>query len=671
MRTALIALASLGWIGCNSTPTRTLVLLHTNDEHSHLLGFAPEADDFPTPSMSGGIKGGIARRATLLAQERARVQALGKNAASLTVSAGDNCMGTLVEAATTVSAPDFTIMKQLGYDVTAWGNHEFDFGPNGLAQMITAAQANGGITPTVSSNVHFSAGDAGDDALEALFDESGHDANKPAHRYWVVTASNGLKVGFVGVMGADAALFAPIKTPVTFSIPPGGTENDSAGVIQQIAADLQPVVDKLRKVEKVDVVVALSHSGVNPTDPATGEDYQLAENVSGIDVIVSGHTHTRTAAFTVNNKATGKPVVIQEAGAYGDTLGRITLTVDGKGVHFDAADSGLLDVNDSLAADPAVAAKVSDALGGLESTKLAGGKSFLEAALSNVTGMAVSDDPAQVGDLYFYPLATLPFDLAGEALRVQTPVLVLSADAELAAAEQYAGKTDVALQVAGVIRGDLPRGKTGTLSFGDVFRVLPLGLSTVDGSIGYPLVRVSLPLGAFKAALEASASLSYSSVDASAYYMVLAGARYEFDTSRAPFTTTGKSSLDPNNGRVTKIVFASKPDVFDHVAFDLAQGGFVDSVLQPVVVVTNEYVAEFAASFGIPLGKPDNSGNFNDPGEAIIHRPDNTEVKDYEALAAFIRAQAAANGGALPSRYDAAAANFPARTICSGPLCTP
>jgi 5'-nucleotidase len=673
MRHQILFVTAALLMGCNTTPTRTLVLLHTNDEHSHLLGFQPEADDFPTPSLNGGIEGGIARRATLLAQERARVAALGKNAASLTVSAGDNMMGTLMQAATTETAPDFVLMKQLGYDVTTWGNHELDFGPKGLAQATTVAEANGGITTTVASNVHFSASDPADDDLAALFDESGHDASKPVHRYWVVTAANGLKVGFVGVLGADAARFAPLKAPLTFSLPPSGDETDSAGVIAAVAADLQPVVDTLRNVEKVDVVVALSHSGVDPADPTLGEDYQLAQNVSGLDVIVSGHTHTHTAAFTVNNKATGKPVVIQEAGAYGDTLGRITLTVDGKGVHWDQADTALLDVNDSIAADPAVTMKLADEVGSLESIKLAGGASFLEAALRNITGMPITDDPATAGDLYFYPLAKLTFDLPGESVRKETPLLLLSADAQLAAAEQYGGATQIALQVSGVIRGDLPQGKIGVLGFGDVFRVLPLGVSTVDGSIGYPLVRVSLPLAAVKAALEASASLSYGSLDLSSYFIVLAGARYEFDTSRPAFSTS-KSTVDPNNGRVTKITLATdhtKPDVFDHVAFDLAQGGYLDSPLQPIVVVTNEYVAEFAASFGIPLNTPDGGAAYKDPGEAILHRPDLTEVKDYEALAAFIRTQAAANGGTLPSRYDPAVATFPSRTLCSGPLCSP
>src|SRR2546421_11310024 len=175
MRRLAVPLFALALAGCGDStkPTRTLVLLHTNDEHSHLLGFQPELDDFPTPSSGTGvIKGGVARRATVLAQERAKVTALGKDAASLTVSGGDNSMGTLTQVAQPTAGPDFTIMKQLGYDVTNWGHHEFDFRPKGLAAAMTAAQANGGAGPTVASNIHFSATDAGDDAVAAVHDET-------------------------------------------------------------------------------------------------------------------------------------------------------------------------------------------------------------------------------------------------------------------------------------------------------------------------------------------------------------------------------------------------------------------------------------------------------------------------------------------------------------------
>ena len=140
---------------CESRGDRKLVILHTNDEHSHLLGFSPEADDFPPPTAagSGAIKGGVARRAVVL--KTLRDQAAGAD--TLTVSAGDNMMGTLAQIAATTASPDYRLMAKLGYDVTTLGNHEFDYGPNGLADTIAAAQASGEKLPViVASNTHFS-----------------------------------------------------------------------------------------------------------------------------------------------------------------------------------------------------------------------------------------------------------------------------------------------------------------------------------------------------------------------------------------------------------------------------------------------------------------------------------------------------------------------------------
>ena len=63
----------------------------------------------------------------------------------------------------------------------------------------------------------------------------------------------------------------------------------SGQVLPKVYADLQPIVTTLRDTEKVDLVVALSHSGISDvTKPAEGEDGMIAANVSGIDVIISG-----------------------------------------------------------------------------------------------------------------------------------------------------------------------------------------------------------------------------------------------------------------------------------------------------------------------------------------------------------------------------------------------
>ena len=655
--------------------SRALVILHTTDEHSHLIGYGPERDDFPAPSAagSGAVIGGVGRRAKVLADQRALATSAG--AASLTFSAGDNLMGTLAEVATSTRAPDYAVMKALSYDATTLGNHDFDLGPDALASSMKAAAGAGGMVSVVSSNIHFSATSAGDDRLAALFDESGDDATKPAHRSLVLTASNGLRVGVVGILGAGAAGEAAGKAPIAFSVAPGSTESDHPGALRQLFAELQPVVDHLRNDEHVDLVVALSHSGLDTAaEPITGEDVQIAQNVAGIDVLVSGHSHLRVPLFQVANAKTGKPVFVQQAAAFGADVGRISLAVANDGtVSVDPNDSPLIAVDDRTLSDPTFAPMVDGIVRAIESDKLASGKSYLEQSLSAIEGSAVADDPSVVGDLYFRSLGSTAFDLRGHALRIETPGIVLSADAMLAAADAYSGaKTDVAIQAMGLVRADIQKGKTGALSFADLFRVLPLGVSPTDGSAGYPLVRFAVLLVELKAALEVAASFSYASLGASDYFLVPAGIKYEYDTTRPLFDA--KSPGDPNNGRVTKISFASNHtqlDTYDSVFLDVANGGWLTSEARLLTVVADLYVAKFAYVAGVTLRDPATTDPLAAPEDGIVKRPDGSAVKDVEALAAWVHTLAAGNGGALPSRYDIAntAMPFPRRAICTGSLC--
>jgi hypothetical protein len=72
------------------------------------------------------------------------------------------------------------------------------------------------------------------------------------------------------------------------------------------------------------VVVCLSHSG---TSGGKGEDYELAEAVEGIDVIISGHTHT-----TLREPVQVNGTLIVSAAEYGRNLGVLKLRKDGDGV---------------------------------------------------------------------------------------------------------------------------------------------------------------------------------------------------------------------------------------------------------------------------------------------------------------------------------------------------
>ena len=698
-RSVVVLFALVLACGGSSKAPRKLVLLHTNDEHSHLLGLGPEVDDFPVPAAPrSGVKGGASRRATVLRSERAAATAAGAD--SLTVSAGDNMMGTLVQIAATSLSADYRVMKVLGYDLTTLGNHEFDYGPTGLALILDAANADvgglpKGLPPIVATNIHFS-GTSGDRSLADRYDRLNSDPSKPIHGKYVITTPGGLRVGFIGIMGADAAAVAPAAAPVTFSLPTGQTADNRIAALAQIFSDVQPVVDSLRRDDKVDLVVALSHGGADLLNPSKSEDLAIAQNVSGLDVIVSGHSHTDFPATLVKNRYDGRSVLVQQAGRFGDTVGRISLTVNGdRSITFDTAGSKLIAVTDEISpADASINAIVQTTIGALEQQNIPNQSfSFLQYTLGEILAGA---PPAftGLGSYYNFPLVALPFDVDNTGKLQETELIDLSADAQLAAANLGGLTTELAVEAAGVVRTPaLRKGKTGKLGFADLFAAVPLGGSPVSGTPGYPLCRFGIYLAEVKAAFEVTAGYAYTGHED--LFVVPAGFRFHYDLGRPAFNPNG-NPLDPANGRVTMMEQLTPAallagtydgDANYEVVFDssLDAGhslpgypGWAKSArgnpLRLVRVASSLYIAAFATFAGVKLkalhdtmptladGVPVPG---NDPTLTILKRPapNDTEIKQWEALGGYLHAL-----GAMPSRYDRndPATVLPRRAICTG-----
>ena len=121
-----------------------LVILHNNDGESQLLNAGRELEDF----------GGAARFVTLVKQQRAR--ATEEGCAVLTLSSGDNFLpGPEFTASLENGVPfyDSLVISAIDYDALAIGNHEFDFGPDVLAEFIAGVDS----APFVSANLDVSA----------------------------------------------------------------------------------------------------------------------------------------------------------------------------------------------------------------------------------------------------------------------------------------------------------------------------------------------------------------------------------------------------------------------------------------------------------------------------------------------------------------------------------
>ena len=640
--------------GGGSAPVKkdgTVVVLFTSDEHSHVFAFSPELDDYPhaTKAGSGPLVGGVARRAAILARERKAASDAGKE--SITVSSGDNQMGTLAQVAFESASVDYGTMKALGYDVTTLGNHEFDFGPRSLAKSISAAKAGSGLPPIVASNIHFADFSPDDDSLAAYFSDKIGDS-APVHPYHVVTTKSGIKVGVIGYVGANAERVATVKFPVKFSsftLSPA-LEGDAEAVLPELYKDLQPKVDTLRNTEKVDLVIALSHAGLGnvstPELTQKGEDYQIAENVSGIDLIISGHSHLADPKpITVKNKTSGREVLILNGGAYGQHVGRVEMMVhaDGSPPMWMSDSQKLMKVDEETAPDGAMASASDLLLASIEKANFGSGPAYLPSLLSRVTGKPVTDDAQKPGDLYFYPLGKTSFDLG-----TLHQVCALSADAMLASADQWAKDngnvvTDIGLEAASVVRSTMLKGKTGTISAADAFNVVPLGVSPVDGSLGYPLVRAYVSMIELRGLLENV--VTYGPIN-DQIDVIPSGMCIEYDMTFTPALSAADLG-DPTKGRVRRIALdtnhADGVEQCDKLILDLDNNIYVPGELYSVV--TSSYIAQFAKDNSVTL--KDAMGNTVALKDIILHRADQSEVKQIESFFSYINASTT-----LSSVYD-------------------
>ena len=135
---------------------KTVTILHTNDLHSTFLGIGPASDYTPFSLNDDQTVGGYARLATLIRQRRKAREAQGP---VLVLDAGDFAMGTAFAAATRETGCELRLMARMGFDATTFGNHEFDYGPDGIARSIGVAVDAGRAPPIVAANADFRAED--------------------------------------------------------------------------------------------------------------------------------------------------------------------------------------------------------------------------------------------------------------------------------------------------------------------------------------------------------------------------------------------------------------------------------------------------------------------------------------------------------------------------------
>ena len=120
--------------------TKKVDVLFTHDTHSHLDSFSTIVD--------GQQKevGGFAKIKTLMDEKKK------DNPDTLVLDGGDFSMGTLIQTVYDTEAAELRMLGYLGYDVTTFGNHEYDYRSKGLANMLKAAINSGETVPEIAVN---------------------------------------------------------------------------------------------------------------------------------------------------------------------------------------------------------------------------------------------------------------------------------------------------------------------------------------------------------------------------------------------------------------------------------------------------------------------------------------------------------------------------------------
>ena len=583
--------------GCTQE-TNVTTILFTHDLHSHFL---------PQSTAEGGESGGYARLKTVIDGERAM------NPDALLVDGGDFSIGSLIQTLYTTQAAELRTMGAMGYDAVAIGNHEFDHKGTGFAEMLNSAKAAqqaavelllvdarpledmdayrerfGPVTPVLPTLLEANYAPADDNPDRAFI-------RSAMENYGVTDCvtleRGGVTYGLFGLMGVDSDECAPTS---------GFTRTDAAKAAKRCVETL--------KGEGAEIIVCLSHSGTGDS-LASSEDEELAKAVDGIDVIVSGHTHSTLAEPLVVNDT-----YIVSSGPYCQNLGSLTFSWDDGGEKR-LLDYRLIPIDETVAENPEIAGLV-------EQWKDMVGETYL----------------ARYGLTYDEVLTHSDYDLNTPASAVQKNnglgTLVsdafLWADRTLNAAYADSPHT-VSVTADGVLRANLP---AGDLTAAMAFDVLSMGVGE-DGTSGFPLVAVYLTGKELKAAMEVDASVTPIMPAAQLY---MSGAKYAFNTKRMFFNRVYDAAL-------TDVTFdesgtGNAYEIDDNALYRVVTGMYSAQMLGTVK----------SKSMGLLSLEPKqaNGTPVTDFSDCILYDANGNELKEWYALAAYLE-QFGEDG--LPDRY--------------------
>jgi 5'-nucleotidase len=370
----------------------------------------------------------------------------------------------------------------MGCDATTFGNHDFDLGPDGTAKAIAVAAKAGHVPALVASNTDFTANDAALAGLQRL-------AKDGLVRRYVVIERGGIRFGIVGLLGKEAQFYTDGAGAVRFGDP---------------IETARKMVKLLRETEKVDVIIELSHGGMEKGKDGRftdGEDVRLPKAVSGIDVVIGAHSHTELHEAIIVNDRT--PVV--QTGKYGENLGELVIALEGSRLTVESYK--LYPIDDTIVGDRAIADEI-------------------DKFKKTVTEVVFASRGYRIDQ----PLAMAPRDIPNTYTDIAASTLLANLCTD---AFRSATKADIGFTANGMMRAGFIRGKSGVQTVYDVFSVAPLGAGVVDTTAGSTLVT------GYFTGQELKHLLEFFLVDNPAhpgeYFPRTSGMRFNYDLSRPQF----------------------------------------------------------------------------------------------------------------------------------------
>ena len=432
---------------------RQVDIMFLHDTHSHLNEFTT-VEDGKTQTL-----GGFAKIKTLINKQKET------NPGTLLLDAGDFSMGTLIQVIYESEASEIRMLGDLGMDAATLGNHEFDYKASGLANMLTNAVESGdALPPMVLCNVDWetmeNAGLTEDQILlKNAFETYGV-------KDYIMVEKNGVSIAITGIFGIDSLACVP-NCPLVFKNPVNA---------------LKETVSEIKTNENADMIVCISHSGTSSNEEKS-EDEILAKAVPEVDLIISGHTHTKLEEPIVHGNT-----YIASVGEYGKYLGNATMTQKEDG-RWEMTHYELITVDTSIEPDARTQEKID----------------YFSALINDIYLSRFGYTKDQI-------LCTNEIEFASidDIYDVHTELNLgsLMADAYTYAVETLSDTdphpVDMAVAPSGTIRDTYA---LGNITTENVFNSFSLGIGK-DGIPGYPLISIYLTGEELKTAAEIDASIS-------------------------------------------------------------------------------------------------------------------------------------------------------------------